>query len=412
MRMYGKSLTEITETDLQQLVEDGQEENLRLEFKVDCYHYATEEEKQKKRHEFVKDVLALANASGGWIICGVAENAGKARRIIGIDNFNPDMHKRQLGTWLDRDAEPLIGQFSTHTVTLSNARSVFVIEVPRSFAAPHRNKHTGEFPIRRLGRVDYMDVDDLRRAFVGTAAFADQIRAFRRERINAILDPNHPNNLAPIDDGPVFAVHLLPLGMVENSSRFSVTSLEFAERALGSTQDGYYYLNRSMHNLDGVILPTRQEKSTAMEYMQVFRSGAVEYVETNSHYLEKRDVPLNFHDFECRVLRGLAFAIRLQRSLDLLEPCFVGISVARVEGFRWKANHRSGMGNSAAPIKHQRLVLPEQYVEGWTQTPEAIMKPTFDIWANALGWPKSPNYDANGTWIKPHGCNLPSIDLT
>lgn len=411
MRIYGKSLTEVTEADLQQLVSDGQEENLRLEFKVDCYDFTDETSKQEKRREFCKDALALANASGGWIICGLAETAGKAGRVVGLEKFNSDAQKRLFGQWLDNDAQPRVGQLNTHTVSLSDGKSVFIIEISRSFAAPHRNKQTNEFPLRREGRVEpNMTIDDLRRAFVGGATYADQIRAFRRERVDAILDPANPKSLIPIDDGPAFMVHLLPIGMVENPYRFSFTSLDFANKALWPTPHGHNFTNRAMFNFDGVIMPIRRDQSPAMEYIQVFRSGAIEYVETLSGYFRKPDEPLSFHAFESRILYSLVYAIRLQRSLNLHEPCFVGITIAKTEALAWKSDHRDALSETALPIKYERLLLPEQYVESWEQPLTAILKPTFDVWANALGWPSSYSYDQNGAWLRPDTLKLPSIN--
>ena len=64
-------LTSIDATHLQQLIENGTRENRRLDFKL-TLALATREE----RVEFLRDVVAMANADGGTIVYGVQEGEG------------------------------------------------------------------------------------------------------------------------------------------------------------------------------------------------------------------------------------------------------------------------------------------------------------------------------------------------
>lgn len=285
MLLNGKTISQITEADLQLLVDDGADENLRLDFKRDCYDYTpgNDEEKTKKRSEFCKDVAALANAMGGWIICGMAEVQGKASRLLGVENLNVDARKRDFITWIDNDIEPRLYGLEPKSVSLANGNTVLIIEVPRSFAGPHalKLKEKGstddnpiyQFPLRRDGKTRGMSVNDLRRAFIGSATYAEQIRDFRHKRVEAISKPNSPDSIVELGKGPLFSVHILPLGMIEQPNRLSFTStnVEFAQKALNGHENFNSLISNRRFNLNGFLLadniPTHVQ-----QYFQLYRN--------------------------------------------------------------------------------------------------------------------------------------------
>jgi predicted HTH transcriptional regulator len=80
MRLNGKFVAELTETDMAQLVQDGRAEDQNLDFKREAYGKGDTDKK-----ELVKDVLGFANASGGVILIGVAERGEIAHEIPGIE---------------------------------------------------------------------------------------------------------------------------------------------------------------------------------------------------------------------------------------------------------------------------------------------------------------------------------------
>lgn len=403
MRMYGKTLTEFTETELQQLVADGQEENLRIEFKLDCYNFTDETSKQEKRKEFCKDVLALANASGGWIFCGIAESSGRASKLVGLEKFDPDAQKRRLGQWLDNDAQPRLSQFNTHTVSLADGKSVFIIEIPRSFAAPHRNTQTNEFPLRRVGRIEpNMTIDDLRRAFVGGENYAEQIRTFREGRVLAVHTPGHVGAYAPLmPRRPLWILHVLPVVMMEERYRFPLSTGHFANSAFVRLDDFNYYMSGMVHNLDGLLFRSGNTNRDHIDaYFQVFRSGAIEHVRVYEES-DGRNSELVYRHWVDHVIEGLSYCLELQRGLGVEEPFFVALTLAHISQFRWVATASSHSGRSPSiTIRHDPLRFPEQYFEQRDIEPKQMLRSTFDVWANGCGWPQSPCYDKDGLWIE------------
>ncbi len=66
-----KPISEITDQDLKKLI-GRQEENLWIDFKEEHYQgYKTHHEIYIYRREICKDVTAMANAEGGYILIGV-----------------------------------------------------------------------------------------------------------------------------------------------------------------------------------------------------------------------------------------------------------------------------------------------------------------------------------------------------
>jgi len=63
MNIFGKPLGEITGDDLKDIVANKERENRSLDFKSEAYKPTPGDKK-----EFCKDISALANASGGYLI--------------------------------------------------------------------------------------------------------------------------------------------------------------------------------------------------------------------------------------------------------------------------------------------------------------------------------------------------------
>ena len=83
-----RPISEITDQDLINLI-NNQEENLWIDFKEMHYDgYKTDGEKYKR--EICKDVTAMANAEGGYILIGVDEENEIAKRFVDI----PDAERK------------------------------------------------------------------------------------------------------------------------------------------------------------------------------------------------------------------------------------------------------------------------------------------------------------------------------
>lgn len=110
--MFEKDINEITEEDLESLVNNEVQEDRRLEYKGEL-DLSNNEHKRK----LLKTVCAFSNTSGGLLIYGIKENNGFPEELVGLD-FNPDKEIPQVIDIIKARFEPPISLFEPHSVDL------------------------------------------------------------------------------------------------------------------------------------------------------------------------------------------------------------------------------------------------------------------------------------------------------
>src|SRR5260221_32423 len=115
-----KAIEDLTQADILSLL--GEEESSVLDFKQDAYEDSDPKDHEKWKRELCKDISALANASRGWIICGIVEDeTGTAIKISGLGaNFNADNTIQRLEECALRGIEPRIRGLKIHPVKITN----------------------------------------------------------------------------------------------------------------------------------------------------------------------------------------------------------------------------------------------------------------------------------------------------
>ncbi|MBI4296720.1 MAG: ATP-binding protein [Chloroflexi bacterium] len=130
--MIEKDINEITEQDLQFLVDNAVLEDKTLEYKQTLPNNFEADKK-----EFLADVSSFANASGGDLIYGIASEKGTPKPLVGLD-INPDQAIQWLDNIIRTGIEPRIPSISIPPpIRLKNGRVVLIIRIPRSWASPH-----------------------------------------------------------------------------------------------------------------------------------------------------------------------------------------------------------------------------------------------------------------------------------
>jgi hypothetical protein len=202
-----KDLDEITEADLQFLVD-----NRVLELRRKEYKGALPGDLANERKEFLGDVSSLANAGGGDLIFGITEDrrTGEPKSLVGLDIENVDQEVLKWDNVIRNGIEPRLPAVAIHPVLLTNGNVALVVRVHRSWLAPHRVSLGGhnKFYTRGSNGKFEMDVSELRTAFTLSATLGERARRFRDERLSAIF----------ADEGPVLlgrgartVLHLMPI---------------------------------------------------------------------------------------------------------------------------------------------------------------------------------------------------------
>ena len=155
-------MSEWTKQHLQQMIADGVEENLSLDYKGADALLKTE----GKKAEIVKDVSAFANSSGGVLIYGIAEFADNTRGHF-PERLDPISRTEISKEWLDQviqSIQPRIEGVVIHPVTISDQDNTvcYVVEVPQSHTAhmarDHRYHKRHNFTIQAMEDYEVRDV--------------------------------------------------------------------------------------------------------------------------------------------------------------------------------------------------------------------------------------------------------------
>ncbi|RIK34037.1 MAG: hypothetical protein DCC55_33835 [Chloroflexi bacterium] len=166
--MIPKPLAEITQADIEALIEHMVSESKTLEYKESLPGQSREEKK-----EFVADVLSFANAGGGDLLFGIREirdavgrPTGTPQSITGLPNINIDAEILRLESLLRDTCEPRLSSLQIRTIAGWPTGPVLLLRVPQSWHAPHRSKLDDRFYSRTNAGKYPLDVAEIRSAFL------------------------------------------------------------------------------------------------------------------------------------------------------------------------------------------------------------------------------------------------------
>jgi hypothetical protein len=187
-----KSIFQLAESDLQQLISDSVMEGKRIEYKQ-----SLDIEKDESKRKFLASIASFGNASGGDIFFGIRAVDGKSIEIISLEEFNPDAIKLRL-TQLIRDGiEPKIVGIDFHEIPLTSGGFAFAIRIPKTFSGAHMvvyNNDNRFYSRAANGRVS-MDVTEVRAAFILSETTTEKIAKWRVKRVADILADETPIQL-------------------------------------------------------------------------------------------------------------------------------------------------------------------------------------------------------------------------
>jgi hypothetical protein len=201
--MLPKPPNQVTEANLQALIDNRVQEGKTIDYKV-CLPGLTDADKK----EFLADASSFANTSGGDLIYGMAEEKGEPTEIVGVNSENLDLEKQRLDNLLATGIEPRI-RYDMAVVECTQSRKVLILRVERSWVGPHRVTFKGDhkFYGRNSSGKYPLDVEELRTAFTLSASVADRMRAFRVDRIIALSNNETP---VPMEGRPKVVLHCMP----------------------------------------------------------------------------------------------------------------------------------------------------------------------------------------------------------
>jgi hypothetical protein len=382
-----KRFNTLTAAYLQSLVNDKVHEGKSIEYKEELPGHS-----DRDKARFLAAVSSFANTAGGDLLLGVAEEGGLPKSLPSVEIPNLDEQKLRIDQILLNGLEPRLPRVDIHAVKVAEARYVLVLRVPKSWLSPHRVRPNNKFYGRGAAGKFEMDVSQLRTAFTLSETVAARIRNFRDDRIWKVHARETPILL---QDGGRMILHLLPLTAFTEHAVINIENYNSCnEKKLHPIHCENW---NSRINLDGVVTFSVDSGGANKAYTQLFRTGAVEAVETLA--FEEGNVPHLSQGHEADLKDWLDGSLPRLAALGIEPPIYVFLSFAGVRDcrFHW-LDTRLGPGK-AGPLHEDMLVMPEVVIEQYGAETASLLRPVFDIVWNAFGLPRSLNYDDKGNWI-------------
>ncbi|WP_069269104.1 AlbA family DNA-binding domain-containing protein [Paraburkholderia nodosa] len=368
-------LRDVTFADLEALKDNQIPESHTLDFKRDF------PADQAARASLAADVVAFANTRGGDLILGAVEQGGVITDFKPIELDDVDKALLTLQSALTDLIEPKVPGVHLVAVDMPDGGHVVVVRTPPSFQAPHRVRKSGVFYSRTSTGIDPMDITTLRSAFLQSATASEKVRAFREERITGLRQ--RPLS-APLRQGPVGVLHIVPMASILGTLNFAIGDLHGVAQQLRPPVAAGGWGSRI--NLDGAMSISAVDET--FSYTQLFRNGSIETVmPVQSNHSQVAWVGA-FEDALVKQHHHQAL-IETQTKLGVDGPAFVMLSFVDIGGAALEAGNSMMSaihgGPAVVPTYYANLYLPELFVESFVTSSPDIYGPLFDMVWNAAG---------------------------
>ena len=150
----------------------------------------------------------------------------------------------------------------------------------------------------------------------------------------------------------------------------------------------------SRHNFDGIVTYTSMGgKISPPAYLQLFRSGIIESVDTRMMGLHNRELTIA-GGWEDNLIDAVKQYFDIQSTLGVATPVVIMLSLLNVKGAVMYVAMPGPF--EVDKVDRDHLLAPEVMAEAFTVDPTQLLKPAFDAIWNACGYPYSPSYGSDG----------------
>ncbi|CAB3773925.1 transcriptional regulator [Burkholderia paludis] len=387
-------LEDVTEADIQRLIDNGVRESRTLDFKreLDLTHDGklTPDEKGK----LAEDVCAFANAFGGDLVIGLEPfprtegDSAVARAIVPVRVTNPDAMLLDLVNSLRDALEPQLATLHARPVPVAGGGHVIVIRVGPSPNAPHRavRRGGGHFFLRNSVGKEPMDIHAIRTAFAHAEGLPKRAQAFRELRLTALRERR---SQVPLRPGPLLVVHLIPVLSLTRADEHPIEDLKRAAQHLLRAQPATNLLGSLMTNFEGVICTgTRDAQGQSDAYAQVFRDGCIELVGSlltlnegqparSTIFPQQYELTLVQHD--------LPVSLQALETLGIPAPAYLCLSLLNVREHQVRVTTGVGPMYRMFPAHLSDVVSAPVYLDTFEGAPAIMVGPAIDTVWNAVG---------------------------
>jgi hypothetical protein len=361
--MLPANLSDINLEHIQGLIDSEVAEGLSEEFKRQLPTNQSEEKK-----EFLYDIAAMANASGGDIIYGVEERrdenqkaTGIAESLTGLRLANIQDEITRLSNLIKDGIAPRISGTQMAPLSCEDG-DVLVIRVPKSWNRPHMVTigSTNKF-YARVGATKYlMSVDEIGRAFSEQSDLSRAIEQWRMSRAQRLSIQN--GGPVPLSSEVVFLFHVIP------AESFTRTVLDRSWKVPQEEKDHIYVPHGAAsyrYNADGFLcLGAPVAENRYCGYTQIFRSGVIEYADSGIFGPPHHGMaPMIFgQEIERQMVQCYKDALRRFQSQGQNSPVYIGFSLSGLTNKAIFSTLMSSVFQKSA-IRENIFVSPDVFID-------------------------------------------------
>jgi len=391
-----KPIDKIEKADIESLISTREGERKTLDYKLQLPPSQPPEAKR----EFLYDVCSFANADGGDIVFGIADQRDSAGKPTGmpasaeglaLENLSSEILRMENSV---RDGiNPRIAGIEWQPITGFPAGPVLVMRIPRSWIGPHMVTSGGvsRFYSRNSAGKYPLNVEEIRSAFLASSAIGETLRRFRFERIAKAIENDLPLSLG---EGAKILLHLVPLSALDPTTvRDVVTGSRDLQLRMEPMSGPGSWSRR--YNFDGLMT----FPSGIASYVQLFRSGVIEAAEGDFFKWTQDGKSIPTTALEDAIVKAVERYLRLQKELGISLPIALLLTLIGVKGFVLNVPHRYFVFSKIG-VDRNVLPIPEVMVQSYELSEPEMLRPVFDALWQSGGFERSFSYDDNGEWTR------------
>lgn len=226
-------------------------------------------------------------------------------------------------------------------------------------------------------------MEEIRAAFLLSDRTAERVRDFRLDRIAKIMADD---TSVPLIHSAKIVVHVVPLAALSSPAQINLQSVGVVSNELPLIPLGLAGGRDGRYNLEGYVRYTSsRDDQRASNYLQVFRNGTLETVDTS---LASHGGHLQGANLEADVIEKLGYYVSSLKLLGADVPFAVMIGLLGVKGYTMGPQETARM-HGVGRFDRDVIIVPEVLIESFDADVAQLMKQPFLIVWNAAGWARS-----------------------
>ncbi|PKM47712.1 MAG: hypothetical protein CVV03_02265 [Firmicutes bacterium HGW-Firmicutes-8] len=373
--VFSSSFEDIKTSDIEFLQTRGVKEFSQLDFKRELLPL-----NQDGKFELLKDISAMANADGGFIIYGVEQDSdGAPANLPGLEIQDTDHLQNQIDQIISSGIEEAIYGVRHRSIARNDGRYYYIIKIPSSYLAPHMINIQTTKPrfYQRMNTVNVpLNVRQIKEAVLkmqGAEQKAIEYIQGRKIKLSQRLKKSF------------YTLHIFPLyGRIGS---LDLTSGNVTEK-LVSLGDG-----NPRYTIDGFSIIWHSGDSN--KHSLVGRNGSVEFMRSPITTEKGNNQVLRITAVEELILANARAVAKLSVDGFAHLPVLIGISYIGVQNSY--INGPDGFPNDNI-FEEREINCDPVIIHDWCELEKAA-KDSFDFIWQTYGFPQCPNYTPEGNRI-------------